>query len=1087
MTSTASLTKPETDLITIDKPQTMKQRVSALDLQILAKEFQPLVSYRLQNVYNVLHSPRQFILKFSVPDSKKVMVVEFGNRIHLTNFDRSTESAPSNFVSKLRKHLKSRRLTGIKQIGTDRVMVLEFSDGQFYLVLEFFSAGNILLLDESRKILILQRVVESKTDNDRYAVNEMYNMFNQELFEKKENGEKEVLEFSEDQINGWIESHKQKMDGLKQQTVNTKKANKHKIYSIHKLLFTNVSHLSSDLILNHLISHGITHNSSCLEYLDNKELLSQLVIALTDCQTEYHQITQGSDSDVDGYIVSKRNLNSDEDTPEDLRYIYDEFHPFKPTKLTDDDSLYQFTKISGYNNTLDTFFSSLESKKNELKIESQKQLAMKRLNHAKSERTKQIENLVNEKNLNIKRGNLIMFNAGLIEECVGFIKSLVNQQMDWSNIEKYVKLQKSNPKDIVANTIQLPLDLLHNRIKLNLPDNEGDIDESISNSDSDSDSDSDSESESESESEDSESDSDSNSDSESDSDSDSDSESSKKPVKTKKSKKPSVPTVSVWIDLQLSPYANASTYFDSKKNAEIKQAKVEKNTGIALQNAERKITQDLNRSLKNESDSLAQLRNKYWFEKFYWFVTNDGYLCLSGKDDLQNDMIYYRYFNDNDFFVYSDVDEALKVFIKNPYKGETIPPSTIWQAGMFSLSNSVSWSNKSSSSAWYLPANEISKKDVDGTLLSTGRFNFKGKKQYMPPVQLVMGFGLYFIGNESTAEKYRATRLKTQEELGLKLSMDNKKADIDQSVIKEKILEQEEKERVKETKDAPATEEPKTEQPEQAEQAEQSEPEQAGQTEPEPEDNGSSTLNLDLGLQNLNIVKRGKKAKMKKISKKYGNQDEEDRLKTMEALGTLKQVEENKQKQLELQRQQEAMGKESTKNAKFIQQEQLAQKKKKQDERELRKYLLQEMEDIDKDIEYLNIFDGLINNPVVEDELVNFVPVFAPWYSLQKFKYKVKIQPGNNKKGKSINEILMYFNNRKMDASKSDPELDWPHEREILKSAKSNDLLTCMPVSKLKVVIPNSNDKSGKSQGSKPGTGKSNGKSNGKPKKKGKK
>ena len=38
---------------------------------------------------------------------------------------------------------------------------------------------------------------------------------------------------------------------------------------------------------------------------------------------------------------------------------------------------------------------------------------------------------------------------------------------------------------------------------------------------------------------------------------------------------------------------------------------------MALKNAERKITQDLTRSLKQENDTLKEIRPKYWFEKFF--------------------------------------------------------------------------------------------------------------------------------------------------------------------------------------------------------------------------------------------------------------------------------------------------------------------------------------------------------------------------------------------------------------------------------------------------------------------------------------
>ena len=172
----------------------MKQRITGLDLQILTSELsKELSNYRLQNIYNVASNSRQYLFKFSIPDSKKVVVLEYGNRIHLTDFERPTTQQPTNFVTKLRKHLKTRRLSGIKQISNDRILVLEFSDGKYYLVLEFFSAGNILLLDESQRILALQRLVSAKQENDRYAVNEEYKMFDKSLFQQDFHYEKDCM------------------------------------------------------------------------------------------------------------------------------------------------------------------------------------------------------------------------------------------------------------------------------------------------------------------------------------------------------------------------------------------------------------------------------------------------------------------------------------------------------------------------------------------------------------------------------------------------------------------------------------------------------------------------------------------------------------------------------------------------------------------------------------------------------------------------------------------------------------------------------------------------------------------------------
>jgi predicted ribosome quality control (RQC) complex YloA/Tae2 family protein len=47
-----------------------------------------------------------------------------------------------------------------------------------------------------------------------------------------------------------------------------------------------------------------------------------------------------------------------------------------------------------------------------------------------------------------------------------------------------------------------------------------------------------------------------------------------------------------------------------------------------LKNAERKITADLKRTLKEEKPLMKPLRETKWFEKFYWFISSEGYLVL---------------------------------------------------------------------------------------------------------------------------------------------------------------------------------------------------------------------------------------------------------------------------------------------------------------------------------------------------------------------------------------------------------------------------------------------------------------------------
>lgn len=101
-----------------------------------------MATLRVSNIYDL--SSKILLFKFAKPDNKKQLVVDTGFRTHLTEFGRTTAAAPSAFVARLRKFLKTRRVTSVSQVGTDRILEFKFSDGQYRLFLEFFAVGRPL-------------------------------------------------------------------------------------------------------------------------------------------------------------------------------------------------------------------------------------------------------------------------------------------------------------------------------------------------------------------------------------------------------------------------------------------------------------------------------------------------------------------------------------------------------------------------------------------------------------------------------------------------------------------------------------------------------------------------------------------------------------------------------------------------------------------------------------------------------------------------------------------------------------------------------------------------------------------------------
>ncbi|KAG7882446.1 hypothetical protein KL937_001017 [Ogataea polymorpha] len=919
----------------------MKQRVSAFDIRVLVKEIEHAIKgHRLQNVYNLVANPRSFLLRFSVPDSKANVVIESGFKLYLTEFQRPTAPEPSNFVVKLRKHLKSRRLSNIKQVGNDRVVVLEFGDGMYYLVLEFFSAGNIILLDSDRRILSLFRLVEEHENNDRYAVGVTYGMFNRSLFE--EQGRLEPRNYTSAEIYDWAKSASE---------------NTSKVPSIAKLVFLNAAYLSSDLIQIQLSKNGIDPASSSVKLVQDEELLAQVTAAVNLCEQEFHRLTNMPAGELSGYIIGKRNpffRPEEEASYDNLEYVYDEFHPFEPVHKKKENT--RVEEVKGYNRTLDKFFGTLESSKAVLKLQQQQANAAKRLQTVKDEHMTKLQRLEEQQAINYRKGELITLHSEQIEQCKQSVQALLDQQMDWTNIEKLVAMEQKR-RNPIANMIKLPLNLAKNEITVLLPDIEEE---------------SDSESEERQES----------------------------------------GPVAVAIDLSLSAYANATRYFDAMRAALDKQNKTRNSASIAIKNTERTIQQDLKRMQKKsqEPSGLKQIRAKFWFEKFWWFITSDNHLCIAGRDDTQVDLIYYRYFDkNNDVLVSNDLD-GLKVIVKNPFKNKDIPPSTLLQAGIFSLSASKAWDNKMVTSPWMVKGTQVSKKDFDGSIVPAGMLNIQGEKTFLPPCQLVMGFGLLWLGDEDTTRKYRDLAKSRIQEVGLEIAQQDDSVELkiqELTSMLEKLGNVEEED-VEEKDEEPSV---------------------AAET-AETEESANSVDNM------IKTNVRGKKSKLKKIKQKYKDQDEEERRLRMEALGTLKQKKEQTENP-ETQPESRGLDRKT--------------RKKQQDIRLLKK-LVGELEDSAEETDttpYNEIISGLIPAPKESDSIVNCILVFAPYSALSKYTYKVKAQPGPLKKGKALSEAVRALQLQTQTLQKD--KAPWADSKNLIENINQQDALLTITASRLKL------------------------------------
>ena len=242
----------------------------------------------------------------------------------------------------------------------------------------------------------------------------------------------------------------------------------------------------------------------------------------------------------------------------------------------------------------------------------------------------------------------------------------------------------------------------------------------------------------------------------------------------------------VCIDLDLGAYSNAKKYYDEVKQSAQKEYKTAQSSTVALKNAEKK-TQATIKDI-NIVSSIKKARKVFWFEKFLWFFSSEKYIVIGGRDAQQNEILVKKYLKKNDVYVHADIHGATSIIIKNPGPGP-VSPKTLMETGCFALCQSSAWAAKIITSAYWVHAEQVSKTAPTGEYLTTGSFMIRGKKNYLPPAQHILGFSVLFrLDDESVERRKNIAKTKPAEEEDEELPQPMNVQEEDEEEVDEEII-----------------------------------------------------------------------------------------------------------------------------------------------------------------------------------------------------------------------------------------------------------------------------------------------------------
>ena len=996
----------------------------------------------------------------------------------------------------------------MRQVGSDRVIEILFSEGKYRLYLEFFAAGNIVLTDADLNVLALLRQVSEGNEDVDVKLGSRY------VLEQKQNYNG-IPPVTEERTRAVLKDAASKLKEA-QEAGGKKAKNSKRALDLRRALSAGFSEYPSHLLEHTFLQTGVDPDWKIDEVLDSPGKMERILQALSNASDVYASL---EGTDLKGYIIAKTKPGfgeNEEDgsvsTPPRDSLLYDDFHPFRPSQFENRQGMH-ILEFDGFNKTVDEFYSSIESQKLESRLNEREQQAEQRLQAAKDEQAKRLGALQHVQELHIRKAQAIEANTHRVEEACAAVNGLIGQGMDWVDIGKLIENEQKRG-NTVGQMVKLPLRLEENTVTLLLdePVFEEDEDEGYGSDRT--------EDEYDSEDED---------------------------TTSKKANQSSEQRLTIDIDLALGPWQNARLYYDEKKRAAAKEQKTMQASSKALKSTEKKIQEDLKKGLKQEKAVLRPARKQFWFEKFLWFISSDGYLVIGGKDAQQNELLYRRYLKKGDVYVHADLQGASSVIVKNnPQTPDApIPPSTLSQAGALTVCTSTAWDSKAVMAAWWVNAEQVSKTAETGEYLQTGGFVVRGKKNFLPPSQLLLGFGVVWLTTEESRAnhgKHRVTRAEevsegqvdelTEETGAVTLDgeaddLEGDSADVvpdveDAANDAEKEIEQDDEamndgaqndiddddenaidnsdddnERIDDNEQranplqansfqaSPAnakgdhSSEDSPSEPEDEDDAETGTPDPSTTTSTRPDNPLSSVPSAPPSIQptkSSQQPKRGKRSKQKRAAKKYADQSDDDRALAMDLLGSNKTAE--RKQVVEEEKAAAEAKREADRERRRKQHQRAAERERVRQERIARgeaptpasggdvggganeeidaEQALQELQ------EHKNI-DLLVPAPDPGDELLAAIPVVAPWTALSRNKYKVKLQPGSMKKGKAVKEIVGMWSGldkvgaggkgRKIvDESNSDREKVWAKEVELIKAWRVEEVVGCVPVKGCRIV-----------------------------------
>jgi len=182
-------------------------------------------------------------------------------------------------------------------------------------------------------------------------------------------------------------------------------------------------------------------------------------------------------------------------------------------------------------------------------------------------------------------------------------------------------------------------------------------------------------------------------------------------------------TKNVQLDFRKDVNENAQKHYEKSKKCK---KKIE-GAKQAIEETKKEIKAGKEKERKIEKKEATE---KYWFDRYKWFISSEGHIVIAGKDTKTNEEVVKKYLEDHDRYAHAEAGGAPSVVVKRGEKDE-IGEKTLKEACQYSIIHSKEWKRGiSAGRAYWVKPEQVSKTAEAGESLPTGAFVIRGKRNY---------------------------------------------------------------------------------------------------------------------------------------------------------------------------------------------------------------------------------------------------------------------------------------------------------------------------------------------------------------------